>query len=403
MRHRRPGRVGGPLAPYAAGFRAELESRGYAPVSVKHRLSQFGQLSRWLDDERLAPEELTGEQAQRFLAARRGAGRVTWVSPTSLAVPLGYLRDAGVTPAGTAVPGGDLVEDLLTSFRGYLEGERGLVATTVATYVRIARSFCRAMPARPGGLASIGAADVTAFLVAVSGQASPPSLSMTVTALASLLRYLHVTGVTTAPLARALPAVAGRRAFPPPPGLEPATVTRLLASCDRRRAEGRRDYAILLLLARLGLRAGEVAALRLDDADWYHGEIMVRGKADCHERLPLPADVGAAVADYLRRGRPQAPAGERALFLRLAAPAGPLTPGAVKMVVRHAAARAGLPAFGPHRLRHHAATVTLRHGAPLPEVARLLRHRTLAVTASYARVEPGALRELARPWPGGGA
>ena len=139
-------------------------------------------------------------------------------------------------------------------------------------------------------------------------------------------------------------------------------MTRLLASCDRRQADGRRDYAIVLLLARLGLRACEVAALLLDDADWYHGEIVVRGKADRHERLPLPADVGAAVAAYLRRGRPQAPASERALFLRLAAPSGPLTPGAVKMVVRHAAARAGLPAFGPHQLRHRAATATLRRG-----------------------------------------
>ncbi|HEX9518198.1 MAG TPA: tyrosine-type recombinase/integrase [Streptosporangiaceae bacterium] len=403
MRHRRSGRVRGPLSPFAAGFRAELESRGYTPVSAEHRLSQFRQISRWLDAERLTPAEFTGEQAERFLAARRSAGLVTWVSPTCLAVPLGYLRDAGVTPAGPAVPASEPVGELLDAYREYLAGERGLVATTVARYARIARSFCRAVPPRPGGLGDLRAADVTAFLVAMSGQASPPSLSMTVTALASLLRYLHVTGVTAAPLARCLPAVARRRAGLPAAGLEASAVTRLLASCDRRRADGRRDYAIVLLLARLGLRAGEVAALRLDDADWYHGEIVVRGKADRHERLPLPADVGAAVAAYLRRGRPQAPASERALFLRLAAPSGPLTPGAVKMVVRHAAARAGLPAFGPHQLRHRAATATLRRGAPLPEVAGLLRHRTLAVTASYARVEPGALRELARPWPGGGA
>ena len=404
MRHRRAGRVRGPLSPYAAGFRAELESRGYTPVSAEHRLSQFGQISRWLDAEGVAPAEFAGEQAERFLTARRGAGLATWVSPGCLAVPLGYLRDAGVCPAGAVVPAGEPVEELLGAYRDYLAAERGLVATTVARYERIARSFCLAVPARPGGLGDLRAADVTAFLVSMSGRASSPSLSMTVTALASLLRYLHVTGVITAPLARGLPAVARRRAGLPPAGLDASAVTRLLASCDRRQAAGRRDYAILLLLARLGLRAGEVAALRLDDADWHHGEIVVRGKGDRHERLPLPADVGGAVAAYLRRDRPQAPvAGERALFLRLAAPAGPITAGAVKMVVRHAASRAGLPAFGPHQLRHRAATATLRHGAPLPEVARLLRHRTLAVTASYARVEPGALRELARPWPGGGA
>jgi integrase/recombinase XerD len=325
------------------------------------------------------------------------------VSPGSLAVPLGYLRGAGAVPPEAIVAAGDGAEELLEAYRVYLVAERGLVATTVAAYVRIARLFCRAVPARPGGLGGIRAADVTAFLVVMSGRASFPAMSMTVTALASLLRYLHVAGVIAAPLAGALPAVAGWRAGPPQRGLEAAEVARLLSGCDRRRAAGRRDYAILLLLARLGLRAGEVAALRLDDVDWHHGELVVRGKADRHERFPLPADAGAAVAAYLRRGRPRAAAGERALFLRFAAPSGPVTPGAVKMVVRHAARRAGLAAFGPHRLRHRAATATLRAGAPLGEVAQLLRHRTLAVTASYARVDPGALRELARPWPGGGA
>lgn len=403
MGHRRSGRVRGPLAPYAAGFRAELRRRGYSRTSAEHRLSQFGQISRWLEAERLAPAEFTDEQAERFLAVRRRAGLVTWVSPGSLAVPLGYLRAAGVVPPEPAPRAGDLVEDLLSAYRDYLEGERGLVPTTVARYVRIARSFFLALPLRPGGLAGMVAADVTGFLVARSGQASPPALSMTVTALASLLRYLHVAGVTAAPLARMLPGVARRRAFPPAAVPGASEVARLLVSCDRRRAAGRRDYAILLLFARLGLRAGEVAALRLDDADWHHGELVIRGKADRRERLPLPADVGEAVAAYLRDGRPPALAGERALFLRLAAPAGPLTPGAVKMVVRHAARRAGMPAFGPHRLRHRAATATLRSGAPLPEVARLLRHRTLAVTASYARVDPATLRELALPWPGGGA
>src|SRR5258708_4883358 len=244
MRHRRSGRVRGPLSPFAAGVRAELESRGYTPVSAEHRLSQFRQISRWLDAERLTPAEFTGEQAERFLAARRSAGLVTWVSPTCLAVPLGYLRDAGVTPAGPAVPASEPVGELLDAYREYLAGERGLVASTVATYALIARSFCRAVPPRPGGLGDLRAADVTAFLVAMSGQASPPSLSMTVTALASLLRYLHVTGVTAAPLARGLPAVARRRGAPPAARPGASSGRAPLGRCDPRPADARRAYAI---------------------------------------------------------------------------------------------------------------------------------------------------------------
>lgn len=403
MSDRRFAPVRGPLAPYAAGFREELERLGYTATSAGHRMSQFRQVSRWLEEQRLSPSEFDDEQAGRFLTARRSAGRVTWVSPGSLAVPLVYLRAAGVIPPQLEPRAGDPVEDVLAGYRGYLEAERGLVATTVATYVRIARSFLAALSPRPAGLAGIVAADVTGFLVAMSGEASAQALNMAVTAMASLLRYLHVAGVTAAPLARTLPGVARRRAFPPAPVPGAPEVAGLLASCDRRHPAGRRDYAILLLLSRLGLRAGEVAALRLEDADWHHGEIVVRGKADRHERLPLPADVGEALAAYLRNGRPLAPPGERALFLRLAAPAGPLTAGAVKQVTRHAALRAGMPAFGSHRLRHHAATATLRAGAALPEVAGLLRHRTLAVTASYARADPAALRELALPWPGSSA
>src|SRR5258707_7077483 len=263
MRHRRSGRVRGPLSRFAAGFRAELESRGYTPVSAEHRLSQFRQISRWLDAERLTPAEFTGEQAERFLAARRSAGLVTWVSPTCLAVPLGDLLDAGVTPAGPAVPASEPVGELLDAYREYLAGERGLVATTVARYARIARSFCRAVPPRPGGLGDLRAADVTAFLVAMSGQASPPSLSMTVTALASLLRYLHVTGVTAAPLARGLPAVARRRAAPPTAWRSGSSSRPPLARCLRRRAVRRPGYTIGPLLSRRPPRGRGGPSLRL--------------------------------------------------------------------------------------------------------------------------------------------
>jgi integrase/recombinase XerD len=214
----------------------------------------------------------------------------------------------------------------------------------------------------------------------------------------SFLRFALVAGLTTAPLADAVLSVARRSGTGLPRGLMPAEVSALLASCDRHRANGRRDYAILVVLARLGLRAAEVAALQLDDIDWRSGEIVVRGKGSTEERLPLPPDVGDAIVAYLRRGRPQRP--EREVFLRASAPLRGLAPEGVSEVVRAASERAGLGSFGAHRLRHTAATEMLRAGASLPEVAQVLRHRTIATTAIYAKVDHLALRQLAMPWPG---
>lgn len=201
------------------------------------------------------------------------------------------------------------------------------------------------------------------------------------------------------PLAGAVPSVARWSVAGLPRGLTTKQVRALLASCDRRRALGRRDYAILVLLARLGLRAAEVSALRLDDIEWRAGEIVVRGKGRTEERLPLPADVGDAIAAYLQRGRPRRP--EREVFLRVIAPLRGLSPDGVSEVVRAASERAGLGSFGSHRLRHTAGTQLLQAGGSLPEVAEVLRHRTVATTAIYAKVDDSALRGLAVSWPGG--
>jgi len=180
-------------------------------------------------------------------------------------------------------------------------------------------------------------------------------------------------------------------------------MSRLLRSCDRRRGVGRRDYAILMLLARLGLRAGEVGALTLDDIDWRHGELLVRGKGDRHEQLPLPTQVGEAVAAYLQRGRPRRDDGCREVFLRARAPWVPLGLTGVQTVVRNASVRSGLGIFGPRRLRHSAATTMLRSGMPLTAVAQVLRHHDTRVTTVYVDVDEAALAGLARPWPRGAA
>lgn len=400
-RHRKSG-VSGPLAPYAAGLGAELERQGYAPASVRSRLSQLNQLSLWLDAEGLAPSGLTDEQVERFVATRRRAGLVSWISPVNLDLPLEYLRCLGVAPARASAPAPatDPLDGLLESYGCYLVTERGVVASTIRTYLRVARSFCLELRGRGRELQELRAADVSEFIVATCRGSSPARAKKTVTALASLLRYLYVAGVTTGSFAFALPKVAGHRPEPPKRAIADADVARLLSSCDRRRNVGRRDYAILTLLARLGLRAGEVTKLTLDDIDWHHGEVVIRGKADRQERLPIPVDVGEALSAYLRRSRPQVP-GCRTVFVRSRAPFGPLASSSIGAVVARVGRRAGLGQLGAHRLRHHAATATLGGGAPLAEVAQLLRQRTLLVTASYARAEPAALRELARPWPGG--
>lgn len=249
------------------------------------------------------------------------------------------------------------------------------------------------------GLVRLSAADVSLFLARECPQRSMSGARDLVCALRSLLRYLHLAGLIEKPLVWAVPSVADLRDRTLPRGLEPAVVGKLLASCDRRRLIGRRDFAILLLLARLGLRAGEVAAIGLDDVDWRDGLLLVRGKGSRQDVLPLPVDVGQAIVAYLR-ARPRCEC--RALFLRVTAPREGLNRCTVAWVVRAACDRAGLPRVGAHRLRHTAATEMLRAGASLAEIGQVLRHREQKTTAIYAKVDRKALRALARPWPSPG-
>jgi len=396
--------VSGPLAPYAAGFASWLASRAYSPWAAADRLYQFDQLSRWLEREGRGVGELTGEQAERFAEARRAAGLVSWASPQSVALPLGYLRQLGTAPISAPVcPQGPL-EELLADYRRYLSIERGLSDHTVLdAYGPAARLFFSGRESPDGsGLERLSAADVTSFLARECPKRSVSGARDLVCALRSLLRYLHLAGLIAAPLVWAVPSVADLRDRTLPRGLEPAAVGKLLASCDRRGLVGRRDFAILLLLARLGLRAGEVAAIALDDLDWRAGLLLVHGKGSREDVLPLPTDVGEAIVSYLRR-RPRCRC--RALFLRVTAPREGLNRCTVAWVVRAACDRAGLPRVGAHRLRHTAATEMLRAGASLPEIGQVLRHRGQKTTAIYAKVDRTALRALARPWPspGGGA
>jgi integrase/recombinase XerD len=393
--------VSGPLAPCAAGFVSWLKSRAYSPSAIADRLYQFDQLSCWLEREELAVGELTDEQAERFAAVRRAAGLVMWACPRSALLPLGYLRALGVAPAPAPALARGPLEELLEDYCRYLSVERGLSGHTVLdAYEPAARLFLAGREGRDGlGLKRLSAVDVSSFLARECPRRSVSGARDLVCALRSFLRYLHLAGLIEAPLVWAVPSVTDLRDRTLPRGLDPAAVRRLLASCDRRRRVGRRDFAILLLLVRLGLRAGEVAAIQLEDVDWRRGELLVRGKGSRQDVLPLPVDVGEAIVAYLRR-RPRCEC--RALFLRVTAPLQGLNRCTVSWVVRAACDRAGLARVGAHRLRHTAATEMLRAGASLPEIGQVLRHREQKTTAIYAKVDRTALRALARPWPSQG-
>lgn len=289
-------------------------------------------------------------------------------------------------------------EEVVERYREWLVVERVLAASTIDYYVRDAGLF---LAGRDGqDLAALGLAEVSDFVVAESRRRTMGSAKNLSTALRSLLRYLYVEGFIDRELAQAVPARASWRGGGLPRGLPDDEVAALLAGGVTSTAIGRRDHAMVLILARLGLRAGEVAALTLDDLDWTQGEIVVCGKGNRTERLPLPVDVGGAIVAYVRDGRPEATC--RSLFLRAVGGSKVgLSPSGVAGVVRRACVRAGLAPRGPHRLRHSAATALLQAGASLDEVGQVLRQRSSQVTSHYAKVDFGALITVALPWPGG--
>ena len=392
-------RVGGPLGAYAAGFGEELAAVGYAPLSAANQVRVMAHLSRWLAGQGLDGMDLDEVRVASYLGFRRAAGYSCWLSVRGLGPLLGYLRGLGASPLPVPVALTP-VEVLLGEYREYLVRERGLAEGTVVSREHVARLFLTDRARASGGqlrLEGLVAADVVAFVMTRARDRGIGAGKTLVTGLRSLLRFLHLTGRSRA-LWSAVPAVAGWREVSLPRGLAADQVGRLLAGCDRRRVVGRRDFAILMLFSRLGLRAGEVAGIGLGDIDWRAGELSITGKGRRTERLPLPVDVGEAIVEYLLDGRPLAP--DRILFRRVRAPAGPVSPGAVKAVVRRGCVRAGMAPVGSHRLRHTVATQMLAAGAGLGEIGQVLRHRDLLTTAIYAKVDRVVLRELAQPWPG---
>ena len=391
----------GPLAPYEVLLRTELTRVGYAPFTVNETVLAMARMSAWMQACDIAVASLTPRVVERFLAVRRARCSVEQAACYGVRTVLRVLRAAEVVPRCDPTDESP-AESVLADFRSYLVGERGLAPATVRSYSRQAGKLLSHLT-EPliEALAQMDSATVTMFVVAqTTGSASVGSAKCLITALRAFLRYLHVQGIVPASLVGAVPAVAGWRLAGLPRGLTSAQVEALLAVSDGPdRPAWMRDHAVVTVLARLGLRSAEVAALMLDDIDWAGGELLVRGKGSRVERLPVTPEVGEAMAAYVTRRRPRC--SSRALFVTARPPYQPISTSVIREIMARACRRAGLPRLGAHRLRHTLATQMLRAGSPLAEIGQVLRQRSQLATAIYAKVDHEALRALARPWPAG--
>lgn len=390
----------GPLAHYIDRFTARLVEQQYERQTARHKLRVVADLSHWLERRRLGAANLSEKVIAAFLNRRRYDTSRRGDSSAATQM-LQLLRDSGVTPSR---PPARLSprHPIEKQFEHYLREERRLSTASLLNSLPFVRQFLAdRFVNEPIELNQLRPSDVTGFVLGKVRTMSPSRAKLLVGALRSFFRFLVLRGAIVADLTGAVPTVADWRSSTLPKGIEPSEVRRLLKNCDRRTATGRRDYAVLLLLARLGMRAGEVSGLTLDDIDWDAGEFTLRGKGPRSHRLPLPTDVGQALVAYLRRGRPRCTT--RRLFVSVRAPVRALAANGIGCIARRAMGRAGVdsPRKGAHVLRHALATEMLRRGASLPEIGELLRHQRLDTTAIYAKVDVRALRALAPAWPGG--
>jgi integrase/recombinase XerD len=393
----------GPIAAHIHAFAASRTALGYAKSSLQREIRLAAGFSQWLKQERLALHRIHANQVSRYLRHRRRQVRPGLGDAAALRHLLEFLRREGVMATEPITARLTPVERTVHAYVQYLRDARALASATITNYAPFIQGFLTdRFGAGPARLARLTARDVVRFVQRQAPRLHLKRAKLLTSALRSFLRYARYQGAVTLDLAAAVPAVANWSMPAIPRAIGDEQVRQLLASIDRRTAMGRRDYAIVLLLARLGLRANEVAGLELADIDWKAGQVSVRGKRDHRTVLPLPADVGAAMAAYLRHGRP--PSSSRRVFLRSRAPIqGFLGQCAIGSIIRHRLHRAGIaaPTTGAHQFRHALATRMLRRGASLTEIGEILRHRHPQTTMVYAKVDLPALRTLALPWPGG--
>lgn len=390
--------VVGPLEEFAEGFRGELAGLGYASRSSEAQLGLMKHVSRWLSAQGLAAGNLTTEVADRFVADRRRSHR-SLRSWRALVPLLSYLRSRGAVPPASAVVAAEPADVLLERFSSYLSCERGLAAATVRSYVSQVRPFV--VGHVDAGWGALTGRQVAVFMTERSVAQRPRSVAVGANALRCFLRWMWREGIVSSPLlADAVGKFAAATGDVSRRALSRGEIADLVAGLPDGPV-GLRNEALLALMWRLGLRAGEVGALRLEDINWRGGVVLVRGKRRRLDHVPLPVDVGKLLAGYLSRGRPRASA-HREVFLALDAPHGPLGAAAVSSVAARALADAGIVGRGAaHRLRHTAACGVLAAGGGLVEVGQLLRHSSPETSAIYARSDDVALTVLARPWPTG--
>ena len=395
--------ISGPLSAFAAGFLAELVTHGYRPDSTAKHLQLMAHLGRWMASRDLEPADLRRVEIAQFVQQRRATGRLHLASARALVPLLGYLRAVGVVPAAGSPEAPTPAGELLDRYADYLRLRQGLKSSTTRNYCNHARDFLADRERLIGGLGleTLDVAAINGYMWSESQRVSVSSTQAAAGVLRSFLRFLHVEGLIDRDLAVAVPSVAKWRLASLVRAVDATFVARLLAACGRATAIGHRDFAVLMLMSRLGLRIGEVAALRLDDLDWRAGELVISGKGDRRERLPLPVDVGEAIVDWLRHGRPHCRS--RCVFIRSRSPLVGMHPTSLNGVVHRACGRASLQDVTAHQLRHTAATEMLRAGAGLREVGQVLRHRGSEVTSIYAKVDRRALAVLVQPWSGAAA
>jgi integrase/recombinase XerD len=394
----------GPLAAQITAFAKWASEQGYARYSRYRKVLLAACFSRWIGQQGVSLRRLSSEHPPRYLRSRARRVQIYQEDATALKQFMSFLRGRGVIPVEKTAPRRlPPIEQVADAFQRYLRTGRSLAEATIVNYVSFVRPFlAHRFGHRPAMLSRLCAGDVVRFVQHQAPRMHVKRAKLLTTALRSFLHYLRYRGDVACDLAAAVPTVAKWSMTSIPRAISADSVRQALASTSRRTALGRRDYAILLLLARLGLRSSEVAFLELDDIDWDAGKVSIRGKGGQPATLPLPADVGKAIAAYLRYGRPRSTS--RRVFLRIRAPIrGFLNRGAVGAVVKYALSRAGVkaPTHGTHQFRHALGAEMLRHGASLAEIGEVLRHRSPETTMIYTKVDLARLRTLALPWPGG--
>ena len=393
----------GPIGAYMDRFVSLLLERGYARSTVKQKVSIMIKLNQWLKKQALTIHNFNEVIISKFIKHLHTQCLVQKRAHCTLMMFLKHLRDDNVIPYLSQKSTHSIFRRIQQSFSQYLIQERGLTQGTMNVYVRVIRQFLgNCFAKKPIQFKKLQSRDITRFILRHAYRMSPGYAKNMVYAIRAFLRFLHVRGAITTNRAVSVPTVANWRLSTVPETLEVKEIERILKTCDQDTIAGRRNYAILLLLARLGLRAGEVVNMRLDDIHWETGELIIHGKGNRHDKLPLPYDVGNALAHYIRAGRP--PCSTRQVFIRITAPhQGFTSSSALSSMVKQALERAGIhrARAGPHLLRHATATRMLHKGISLAEISRILRHQSLNATLMYTKVDLCALRKLVQRWPGG--